>query len=81
MFFEKIKGLMPIFCQKSIYSLKAHFSNVHILSKKRPFSQKHIVLTLFFQISHEKLPAFIPTLSLKTSILSKLIYIMDPKSQ
>ena len=64
MFFEKIKGFMPIFCQKIIYFLKTHFSYVHILSKKRPFSQKTLFSHYFFKFLHEKPPALIRTLNL-----------------
>ena len=76
MFFKKIKGLMPIFCQKIFYSLKTHFSYVHILSKKRPFSQKNIVLTLFFQIFAWKTSCFHTHIKSKNfnSVKTKLYY-------
>ena len=41
-FYQKITALMPTFCQKNAYSLKTPRSNAHILSKNRPFSQKHV---------------------------------------
>ncbi|MEL7381933.1 MAG: hypothetical protein AAFN09_17590, partial [Pseudomonadota bacterium] len=51
-------------------------SNAHILSEKRPFSQKHCALMSFF---HEKRPAAMPTFGKKTSILSKLQHIIGKK--
>ena len=50
---------MPIFCQQNVYSLKTQRSHVHILSKNIN-SLKKSALISFFQIYHEKPPAFIP---------------------
>ena len=51
MFFEKIKGLMPIFCQKIIYALKTHFSYVSYFVKKTSILTKthcsHIIFSNF----------------------------------
>ena len=65
---------------------KIHFLKTSVLScsyfvKKRSFSQKQNALISFFQNFHEEPPAVKPILSQKTSILSKLRYIMGHKSQ
>ena len=39
---------------KNVHSLKTHCPEVYILSKKRPFSQKHCAPMSFFQNFHEK---------------------------
>ena len=59
--------LCPYFVKKTSILTKKHCS--------------HQFSHYFFKFLHVKPPAFIPTLSLKTSILSKLNYIMGPKSQ
>ena len=53
----KIIALMPIFCKKTSILQKARCSQVQILSKKRPFSQKHCAPMSFFRIFHDKPPA------------------------
>ena len=50
-----------------------------ILSKKRPFSQKHCAL--MFKKKNEKPPAVMPIFDQKTTILSKQHYIMSQRSQ
>ena len=69
-------------CYKNVHFLKTNHSHAHILSKQSPFSEKNIVLMSFFQkifMINITLPC--PCSVKKTSILSKLHYIMDPTSQ
>ena len=75
-FHGKMTALIPMFFQKDIHSLKTHCSHAHILSKKRPFSQKHCTLMSFclnrmpFSSNFErKITALVPMLFKKTSIL------------
>ena len=66
---------------KNVYSLKTQYSHAHNLSKKRQFSRKHIALVSFFsKFSWKTLYCHAPVWSKKTSILSKLHYIMGEKS-
>ena len=51
-----------------------------ILSKKRPFSQKHCAL-MSIKKKDEKPPAVMPIFDQKTTILSKQHYIMSQRSQ
>ena len=51
-----------------------------ILSKKRPFSQKHCAL-MSIKKKNEKPPAVMPIFDQKTTILSKQHYIMSQRSQ
>ena len=73
--FHKIKGLMPMFCQKIIFSLKTHLSYVHMLSKKRPFYKKHCS-HIFFQIFEWKTSCFHTHIKSKNfnSVKTKLYY-------
>ena len=47
---------MPIyiFKSKNVHSLITHYSHANILSKKRPFSQKHCALMSIKKKNHEK---------------------------
>ena len=78
------------------FFINKYCSNAHINSKRRPFSNKHIVLNFFVKrsISEKhctlmsffstftlKAPAVMPIFDRKRSILSNLYYIMDQKSQ
>ena len=76
-FHEKTILLMPIFCQKNVHSLKTQCSHAHILSKKRPFSQKHSIVMSFFQIFIKNPLLLCPYLVKETSILLKLCCSMD----
>ena len=83
-FHEKIAALVPIFYQKYVYSLKikTRCSQVHVSSKKRPFTQKHCALMSFVFNVFMKNPLLPSSYVVKkTSILSKLHYILGPKSQ
>ena len=81
-FDEKINALMPIYCPKNINSLKSILLSCPYIARKRPFSQKHVALMSFSYIYlHQKPPPVIPILGQKTSILSKLYYMMGQKSQ
>ena len=73
---------MPIyiFKNKNVHSLITHYSHANILSKKRPFSQKHCAL-MSIKKNHEKSPSVMPIFDQKTSILSKQHYIMSQRSQ
>ena len=81
-FSRKNYCLMPIyiFKSKNVHSLITHYSHANILSKKRPFSQKHCAL-MSIKKNHEKPPAVMPIFDQKTSILSKQHYIMSQRSQ
>ena len=81
-FSRKKYCLMPIyiFKNKNVHSLITHYSHANILSKKRPFSQKHCAL-MSNKKNHEKSPSVMPIFDQKTSILSKQHYIMSQISQ
>ena len=81
-FSRKNYCLMPIyiFKNKNVHSLITHYSHANILSKKRPFSQKHCAL-MSNKKNHEKSPSVMPIFDQKTSILSKQHYIMSQISQ
>ena len=66
---KKLSLLCPYFVKKRPFSKKTHCSQVYILSKKRPFSQKHCAPMSFFQNFHEKPPAVKTIFGQKTSIL------------
>ena len=70
---------MPIVYEKYVFLKKTRCSQAHILSEKRAFSQKIYSHVIFSQIFHEKLSAVKPLFC--QSILSKLHYILGPKSQ
>ena len=82
-FSRKNYCLMPIyiFKNKNVHSLITHYSHANILSKKRPFSQKHCALMSIKKKNHEKPPSVMPIFDQKTSILSKQHYIMSQRSQ
>ena len=76
-FTNKYQPSCPHFLQNNVYyQKKKSYSHAHILSKKRPFSQKQYVLMSPFQFFYEKPLLSCPHLVKKTSILSKLHYIM-----
>ena len=58
MFFEKIKGLMPIFCQTNYLFSKNTLFLCPYFVKKTSILTKNIVLTLFFQIFAWKTSCF-----------------------
>ena len=69
-------------CPENVHCLKTNHSHAHILSKERPFSQKYSALMSFFQkFCMINMSLSLPMCGQKTSILSKLHYIMSPKSQ
>ena len=69
-------------CPDNVHCLKTNHSHAHILSKERPFSQKYSALMSFFQkFCMINMSLSLPMCGQKTSILSKLHYIMSPKSQ
>ena len=76
-----LSSLYPYFVKKRPIS-KYHCALVSILCQKNAHSPKtkcsHVI---FFQFFHEKPPAVKPVISHKTSILSKLKYIIGHKSQ
>ena len=55
---KKTFTTFPIFCQKTSILFQTLCSHSHILSKKRPFSQKRSVLTSFFFKYNMENPAF-----------------------
>ena len=67
-----------LFSKNTLFLCPYFVKKTSILTKKHC---SHQFSHYFFKFLHVKPPAFIPTLSLKTSILSKLNYIMGPKSQ
>ena len=74
---------MSVLCHENVHSQKTHCSQVslvHILSNNVQ-SLKNTDLKSFFQNFHEKLSAVKTILGQKTSILSKLHYVMGPRSQ
>ena len=74
---------MSVLCHENVHSQKTHCSQVslvHILSNNVQ-SLKNTDLKSFFQNFHEKLSAVKTILGQKTSILSKLHYILDEKNQ
>ena len=76
---EKITAFAHILLKKRL--LKKTFFSCRYFVKKRPFSQKQNSLMTFFQICHENSLLSSPYLVKKTSNLSKLNYIIGPKSQ
>ena len=80
-FHEKIPALMTIFCQKNVHSLKNKLLSCLYFVKKSILSKTLRSHVIFFQIFHEKPLLLCPYLVKKTSILSKLHYIMGQKSQ
>ena len=81
LFFPIFPALMPIYFHNNVHSLKTHCSHAHILSKKRPFSQKHCALMSIFSIFSWKPPYCHAHIWSKTIILSKLHYITSQNSQ
>ena len=71
----KISLTCPYFV-KSPFSKKSRCSHAHILSKKIPFSQKQTLLMSSFSIFSGKTSSIMPIFGKKTSILSKLHFIM-----
>ena len=80
-FTKKICSNAHIFSKKNVHSLKKHCFHAHILSKKCPFFQKHCALMSIFSKFSSKTPCCHAHIWSKTSILSKLHYIMSQKSQ
>ena len=82
-FYEKFTAPIPMICQKHVHSLKTHIALMPVFCRKNVQSFKNTVLSChFFQILNEKpqrCHAHI-IFDQKTSILSKLYYIMDQKS-
>ena len=76
-FYGKITSLMPIFCQENVHSQKNTMLWSSYFIKKRPVFQKHCALMSVFQNFHENSLLSSPYLVKKTSILSKLHYIMN----
>ena len=80
-FHVKLTALMPLFCQKNVYSLKNTMLSFPYLVEKRPFSQKHRALMCFFFSKFSwKTSAVVHMIGQKTSILSKLHSILGQKS-
>ena len=72
---------MLILYQKYVYSLNNTLLSSPYFVKKIPFSQKHCALmSFFFQNFHEKPLLSSPYLVKRTSILSKLHFILGQKS-
>ena len=71
---------MPIFYQKYVCSLKTHYSQGHILSKKRPFSKKKLRSHgIFSQIFNEKPSAANPIFDQKNVNSVKTTIYFGPK--
>ena len=83
LYYGQKKSLGCSFFQKRPFSKKTNCSHVHILSKKRIFSQKHSahMYFFFFKFVMENPLLSCPYFVKKTSILSNLYYIMGQKSQ
>ena len=64
-FSSKIKSLISIFCQHTANSIKTLCSIVHILSKNINSLKHTVPAYLFYQICHEKPPAFVPIVGQK----------------
>ena len=76
-----LSSLYPYFVKKRPIS-KYHCALVSILCQKSSHSPKRKCSNVIFsQFFHEKPPALKPVISQKTSILSKLKYIIGHKSQ
>ena len=77
-FREKIDALVSIFCQ----NMYKHTALMPIFCQLNTLSLKNTILLCHFcRIFDEKPPPFSPLFSQKTSILSKLHYILDEKNQ
>ena len=78
-FHKKLSALMQIFCQKTWILKKILWFPYFV--RKTSILSKHIALMSFFQTFHEKSPAVMPIFGKKkTSVLSKLHYILGQKS-
>ena len=80
-FLGKIASLMSIFYQENTVLEKTHCSQVHILSKNVQSLKNTVVRCYFFKIFRKKFLLSSSYLVKKTSILSKLNYIMGLRSQ
>ena len=80
-FLGKIASLMSIFYQENTILEKTHCSQVHILSKNVQSLKNTVVRCYFFKIFRKKFLLSSSYLVKKTSILSKLNYIMGLRSQ
>ena len=81
LFREKTTALVPIFCKKRPFSQKTFCYHAHIMSKKRPSSQKHGASCHLHQFFYEKTPAVMQIFGQNASSLPKLHYTIGYKSQ
>ena len=76
-FHERITALIPKFCKKTVHSLKNTLLSGAYFVLNRQFAKRYSALISFFFKLDFKTPIF----GVKTSILTRLYYIIDKQNQ